>query len=112
MSENAPNEQQLEVSRDIAQRHTTTSKLYAWACSILGLVCIILAFWLVIKGATGEFKIGLEGKGMKAYLGSMAPGLLFLLSGVIIVWVGVKRRFRYVIPVGKGGDIKVESGIF
>jgi len=90
--------EKLSESYDIAKRQTDTSKLVVWLCSIVGLVCILLGFYLVIRGATGGFNIGLDLKGMKAYFASVAPGLLFLIGGVVIVWAGARRKFRYVIP--------------
>ena len=103
------NSQEFTESYDIAKRQTNTSKLVVWLCSVVGLVCILLGFNLVIRGATGGFNIGFDLKGMKAYFASVAPGLLFLIGGVIIVWAGARRKFRYVIP-SQGGAIKVESG--
>ena len=101
--------EKLSESYDIAKRQTNTSKLVVWLCSVVGFVCILLGFYLVIRGATGGFNIGLDLKGIKAYFASVAPGLLFLIGGVVIVWAGARRKFRYVIP-SEGGAIKVESG--
>jgi hypothetical protein len=101
--------EKLSESHDIAKRQTDTSKLVVWSCSVVGLVCILLGFYLVIRGATGGFNIGVDLKGIKAYFASLAPGLLFLTGGVVIIWAGARRKFRYVIP-SEGGSIKVESG--
>jgi len=101
--------EELSESYDIAKRQTDTSKLVVWLCSVAGFVCILLGFYLVIKGATGGFNIGLDLKGMKAYFASVAPGLLFLIGGVVIVWAEARRKFRYAIPWQEGA-IKVESG--
>ena len=96
-------------SYKIAKLQDHTSKLVIWLCSIVGLICIGLGVYLVIRGVTGGFNIGFDLKGMKAYFASVAPGLLFLIGSVVIVWAGVKRKFRYVIPSQRGA-IKVESG--
>jgi divalent metal cation (Fe/Co/Zn/Cd) transporter len=78
-------------------------------CSIIATLCIILRCYLIKEGATGGFNIGFDLKGMMAYFASLAPGLLFLISGVVIIWAGVRRKFRFVIP-WHDGDMKVEAG--
>jgi uncharacterized membrane protein len=50
--------EKFSESYDIAKRQTGTSRLVVWLCSIVGLVCILLGFYLVIRGATGGFNNG------------------------------------------------------
>jgi hypothetical protein len=101
--------EELPKSHEIAERQTYNAKLAIWWCSGIGLVCIVLGFYLVLEGATGGFNIGVDLKGVKGYFASLAPGLLFVACGVVVIWAGVRGGFRYVIPF-QGGDIKVEAG--
>lgn len=74
-------------------------------------MCILIGGYLVNEGATGGFNIMLNLKGVEAYFASVAPGLLFLVGAVVIVWKGVTRKFRYVIPLEGDQLIKVEKDV-
>jgi len=49
--------------------------------AIIGVVSIWLGYELIKQGATGNFTIGAEREGIKAFLSSVSPGLLLVLFG-------------------------------
>jgi len=62
------------------------------ASCVFSVVALLVAAWLVIKGVTAEFTILAEFKGWKLYLTSLAPGLLFLVAGTIVMSLAVTKR--------------------
>jgi len=66
--------------------------------AVLTLVCVLLGFYLVLKGTSGEFQF----EGGKMFLKSLAPGLFFVLGGVCIMLVALFRRPFFRTDGGSG----------
>jgi len=62
------------------------------ASSVVSTIFTVLGFYLVLKGAAGEFKF----KGADMFLQSLAPGLFFVIASVVIMLaaLGYKPYFR------------------
>ncbi len=84
MNDKHQDDKRFTASHDIAQRQTAVCKLLTWLYSIIVTLCIRLGFYLIYKGVTGSFEVAFEFKGTKAYFASLAPGLLFLVCGVLL----------------------------
>jgi len=58
------------------------------ASSVVTITCMALGFYLVLKGAVGEFKF----EGANMFLRSLAPGLFFVMGGILIMLAALARH--------------------
>jgi hypothetical protein len=86
----------LPEGYNITERKTGVSKLVFWIWLTCGIVCVLIGFSIILRGALGGVNIDL--KGIRVILVSLAPGILFLISGYVIIWALFRRMFPNVIP--------------
>jgi hypothetical protein len=86
-------------------RHLITAAslvTYKIVILVVGFLFAFLGYKLFLKGISGGFKLSAEYKGVKADLISASPGIFFILTGTIIIGIGLYKglTFEEVRPTG------------
>jgi hypothetical protein len=68
---------------------------YKIAILVVGFLFAFLGYKLLIKGISGGFKLSAEYKGIKADLISASPGIFFILTGTIIISIGLYKGLTF-----------------
>jgi len=78
--------------------------------TIIGILGLVFGFFLVKSGATGEFAISMEVKGIKGFFTSISPGLLFAFMGCTVAAISYLVQLKvWAMPSEK--QIKARGGI-
>ncbi|MCH7725106.1 MAG: hypothetical protein IH991_01300 [Planctomycetes bacterium] len=80
------------VAERIVRSHHFLRYIHIIGTSIFSIACAVFGFILTLKGATGEFTISTDLKGLKGYASSLAPGLAFVICGTIAICVVACRK--------------------
>ncbi len=61
----------------------------------LSFVSFKYAYFLILKGVSGEFKIAMENfRGITLYITSVSPGLVFIIAAVFILCWALPRTLK------------------
>ena len=92
----------MSVADDLVQSGHRTRSILVWGGCLFSIAALAIACWLIFKGAKGEFSILSEYKGWKLYMTSMAPGLLFLVAGTIVMTAAIRKKVHLHTNHGDG----------
>lgn len=92
----------MTVADEIVSAGNRSRLIRMTAACAFSIVALLIGAWLMFKGVQGPFTILTEIKGWKLYMSSLAPGLLFLICGTIVMCLAVMKKLSMKTDHGNG----------